>query len=279
MSETRKPQWVRCGECSHEWIGLYMPIEVNRLSKIVKGMHCPSCAADRKAIYFIVTAKQKAETGDMTSGREKFGAFIRREREAREIGLREMAKKIGVSPTYMSKVERDEFTPPTEDKVRSIAQIFECDPDELLAMAGRVPSDIAYIIKRHPVEMSALLRTANGLSAEDLARLSREAGKAKCIFPEEGDPWYEYTFRGEAGPGLYSITNMTRRIEELIAENKMLRDAVYIDDLTVTMQASDRSKAIEGIGRALDLLNADMVAEAKAGLRTTLAEIKGKSHE
>lgn len=63
-----------------------------------------------------VTAKQETETGAMTSGREKFGAFIRREREAREIGLREMAKKIGVSPTYMSKVERDEFTPPTEGK-------------------------------------------------------------------------------------------------------------------------------------------------------------------
>lgn len=46
----------------------------------------------------------------------KFGAFVRREREAREIGLREMAKKIGVSPTYLSKVERDEFTPPTEDQ-------------------------------------------------------------------------------------------------------------------------------------------------------------------
>ena len=109
----------------------------------------------------------------------KFGAFVRRKREAREIGLREMAKKIGVSPTYLSKVERNEFTPPTEDKVRAIAQIIECDPDELLAMAGRVPSDLADIIKRHPVEMSALLRTANGLSAEDLARLSREAGKAK----------------------------------------------------------------------------------------------------
>ena len=42
----------------------------------------------------------------MKAGREKFGAFIRREREAKEIGLREMAKKIGVSPTYLSKVER-----------------------------------------------------------------------------------------------------------------------------------------------------------------------------
>jgi HTH-type transcriptional regulator, competence development regulator len=43
----------------------------------------------------------------MTGAREKFGAFIRREREGKEIGLREMAKMIGVSPTYLSKVERD----------------------------------------------------------------------------------------------------------------------------------------------------------------------------
>ena len=36
---------------------------------------------------------------------EKFGAFIRKEREGKEIGLREMAKMIRVSPTYLSKVE------------------------------------------------------------------------------------------------------------------------------------------------------------------------------
>jgi HTH-type transcriptional regulator, competence development regulator len=35
-----------------------------------------------------------------------------------------MAKKIGVSPTYFSRVERDEFTPPNEGKVRAIAQII-----------------------------------------------------------------------------------------------------------------------------------------------------------
>ena len=52
---------------------------------------------------------------------KKFGALVRREREAKEIGLREMAKMIGVSPTYLSKVERDEFPPPAEDKVRKIA--------------------------------------------------------------------------------------------------------------------------------------------------------------
>ena len=35
---------------------------------------------------------------------EKFGKFVRRAREGKDIGLREMAKMIGVSPTYLSKV-------------------------------------------------------------------------------------------------------------------------------------------------------------------------------
>jgi ribosome-binding protein aMBF1 (putative translation factor) len=117
--------------------------------------------------------------GIMVSGREKFGAFIRREREAKEIGLREMAKMIGVSPTYLSKVERDEFPPPAEDKVKAIAKIIGRDTDDLLARAGRVSTDISEIIKRHPVELTALLRTTKGLTADDIARLAREAKKVK----------------------------------------------------------------------------------------------------
>jgi len=115
----------------------------------------------------------------MVSGREKFGAFIRRERETKEIGLREMAKLIGVSPTYLSKVERDEFPPPAEDKVKAIAKIIGCDTDDLLARAGRVSTDISDIIKRRPVELAALLRTTKGLTSDDIARLAQLAQKAK----------------------------------------------------------------------------------------------------
>jgi plasmid maintenance system antidote protein VapI len=121
----------------------------------------------------------KHKTGEAVMTGEKFGEFVRREREAKEIGLREMAKMIGVSPTYLSKVERDEFPPPAEDKVKAIAQIIKCDVDELLARAGRVASDLSEIIKRHPRELAALLRTTKGLSAEDVASLARRAQKVK----------------------------------------------------------------------------------------------------
>lgn len=79
----------------------------------------------------------------MTGANEKFGAFIRGKREAMEpkMGLREMAKMIGVSPTYLSKVERDDFPPPAEDKVRAIAEIIGRDTDDLLARAGREVGD------------------------------------------------------------------------------------------------------------------------------------------
>src|SRR5437016_3808396 len=115
----------------------------------------------------------------MMAGRKGFGALVRREREAREIGLREMARKIGVSPTYLSKIERGEFDPPAEDKVRRIAEIIGHDPDELLALAGRVASDLTDIIRQRPRQMADFLRAAKGLTTEDMVCLARLAQKAK----------------------------------------------------------------------------------------------------
>jgi transcriptional regulator with XRE-family HTH domain len=105
---------------------------------------------------------------------EKFGEFVRRERERKGIGLREMAKMIGISPTYLSMVERDVLAPPAEDKIKAIAQVIGCDVDELLGLADRVASDLSDIIKRHPMELGSLLRSTKGLTSEDAARLARE---------------------------------------------------------------------------------------------------------
>ena len=95
-----------------------------------------------------------------------FGATVRRKRVEQEIGLREMAEKIGVSPAYLSKVETDQFAPPAEDRVRKIAEILEIDCDE-------ISSDLSEIIREHPRELAALLRHAKGMTAKDAAQLDR----------------------------------------------------------------------------------------------------------
>jgi transcriptional regulator with XRE-family HTH domain len=149
------------------------------INKVVKYFvdFCP-LGLDRRADAF---SKHFTEALAMMimAERKTFGAVVRREREAKEIGLREMAKKIGVSPTYLSKIERDDFPPPAEDKVRKIAAIIGCDADELLALAGRVASDLTDIIRQRPREMADFLRAAKGLTAEDLAQFARQAQKAR----------------------------------------------------------------------------------------------------
>jgi transcriptional regulator with XRE-family HTH domain len=116
----------------------------------------------------------------MVTGREKFGEFIRRERDAKGLSLREMAKKIKVSPTFLSKVETEDWKP-GEEKLRKIAEVISCDPDDLLARAGRVPAELSEIIKQSPHrhEMTALLRTAKGFTAEEMGKLVRQAQKIK----------------------------------------------------------------------------------------------------
>ena len=113
------------------------------------------------------------------AGEERFGARVRRLREAREIGLRPFARMIGVSATYLSKIERDELPPPAEERVKEIARRLDQDPDELLALAGRVASDLGAIIRERPREMASFLRTVRGLGVEEIRHLEEQARKGR----------------------------------------------------------------------------------------------------
>jgi transcriptional regulator with XRE-family HTH domain len=105
----------------------------------------------------------------------EFGRILRREREMNKLGLREMAKMIGVSCTYLSRVERGEVPPFSERRIRDIAGILCLDLDELLASAGKISSDLVEIILDRPKEMAELIRALKGLSKEDILRLTEMA--------------------------------------------------------------------------------------------------------
>ena len=115
----------------------------------------------------------------MSGPEEGFGARVRRLREAKEIGLRPFARMIGISATYLSKIERDELPPPAEARVKAIARLLGEDPDELLALAGKVASDVSDIIRKQPREMASFLRTARGLGPEEIRCLEEQARRRK----------------------------------------------------------------------------------------------------
>ena len=92
-----------------------------------------------------------------------FGSYIREKREGlnaddKSKSLRQVAIAIGVEPAFLSKVERDIVSPPSEGKVIALAEVLNEDPDLLLAMAGKVSSDLLAIVKARPQLIGELLR-------------------------------------------------------------------------------------------------------------------------
>ena len=94
--------------------------------------------------------------------KETFGERVRRSRQAKKITLRKFASLINVSPTYMSQIENNRFSPPTEEVICEIARALEEDKDELLSLANKIHSDLLPIINRFPREVAAFLRATQG---------------------------------------------------------------------------------------------------------------------
>jgi HTH-type transcriptional regulator, competence development regulator len=117
-------------------------------------------------------------TADRSSA-PSLGAFLRQRREELRVGdarysVRQVAQRIGIEPSYLSKVERDEGSPPAEETLRRLAAELEVDADLLLALAGKVSSDLLETIRRRPLLFAQLIRELRDLPDHAVLRLVRE---------------------------------------------------------------------------------------------------------
>jgi len=108
-----------------------------------------------------------------------FGNHIRKQREAlksqdRRFSVRQVAQRIGVEPAYLSKIERGNVAPPSEAKIRALAKELDEDADVLLAMAGKVSSDLQEIIRKRPQLFADLIRQLKSLPAHAILRIARD---------------------------------------------------------------------------------------------------------
>ena len=71
-----------------------------------------------------------------------FGDFIRQKREEADIPLNDFARRIGISPAYWSRIERNMEKPPKDDLITKAAQQLGLDLDEVFVQANRLPPEL-----------------------------------------------------------------------------------------------------------------------------------------
>lgn len=93
----------------------------------------------------------------------QFGEFVTERRKSKDIGLREMAELIGLSPSYWSDIEKGRRNPPNINKLEEIANILDLtreETDMMIDMASQdrdeIPMDLPEYIKESGLAKTAL---------------------------------------------------------------------------------------------------------------------------
>lgn len=87
----------------------------------------------------------------------KFSQKLKDLRYQKGVGIKKLAPEIGLNYTYISKLENDKSLP-SEEVIGKISKYFDCDKQELMLAAGKIPDELIKIIQDNPQEVLQFLR-------------------------------------------------------------------------------------------------------------------------
>ena len=115
---------------------------------------------------------------------ETFGSYIRRLRIKNNIGQRELAKKIGVAPSYLNDMEKNKRSAPRIDLIKKLSVILKADLNLLNDLAGNskntLAPDIVDVIENNP-KIVSLLRTLKNtkLNDDEIVNIEKKINESK----------------------------------------------------------------------------------------------------
>lgn len=71
-----------------------------------------------------------------------FGQTLRQLRQRADVTQRDLANRIGMDFSYISKLENDRMPPPSADTIVAICRELNESPEQLLALGGKIPTDV-----------------------------------------------------------------------------------------------------------------------------------------
>lgn len=116
---------------------------------------------------------------------QTFGQRVRELRRAKNLGQRALAAKVGVSFTYVSRIENEnlDFGPyPSEELIVKIAAALDADADDLMLLAKKIPEPIRQRVLERPDafrKLAALDDETLDLVLAEADNLGRDRGKRR----------------------------------------------------------------------------------------------------
>lgn len=104
-----------------------------------------------------------------------FGERIRQLRKERKLTQQELADKVGINFTYLSKIENDKLESaefPSEETIKKLAKALSANADELLLMAKKVPDSI----KKRVIQRPDAFRKFASLDDETIDKILDDLG-------------------------------------------------------------------------------------------------------
>lgn len=100
-----------------------------------------------------------------------FGEYFRDLRREYMFSQKQLADKIGVSYTYISKIENDVFPPPSVDMLEKVAKAYKMkNANELLIEAKIIPEDVKQAIRNDKELLRFLIETP----LEDILNIKKD---------------------------------------------------------------------------------------------------------
>ena len=114
--------------------------------------------------------------------KKKFGPYVRELRMKHGFGQRDLAKKIGVAPSYLNDIEKEKRTAPKQIIIKKLSLILKTNINYLNDLAGiskgNVAPDIGEFIEKNPNVVS-LIRSIkeNNINAEQIEIIENSLNK------------------------------------------------------------------------------------------------------
>jgi len=108
------------------------------------------------------------------SHKENFGPYIRKLRKELNIGQRDLAKKIGIAPSYLNDIEKEKRSAPKPEIIEKISKNLKVDLNYLNDLAGvsknQIAPDINQYIKNNESIISLIrsIKNNNLKNAKDI---------------------------------------------------------------------------------------------------------------